>query len=177
VTRPHRPRDERGTALLESPFAIITLLAIGLGVFWVGNIVLRYHQLEEAVRAGSRYGARTYFAPGGNGQRRRTSAQITTFTSNAARPIVVTVEIRCGTTLVDSAAPGDGGLTVCSDPENQAAHPAGSFLQVRATATVSRNDPIMGLARSVNALFSLMFAGKPLPDAVTVSDSSVATVE
>jgi hypothetical protein len=172
-----RFRGERGTALVEAPFAICILLAIGFGAFWIGNIVLRYHQLEEAVRAGSRYGARTYFAPDGAGQRRRTAAQITDFTTQAASPIVATIEIRCGKTLTESSVSGDGGLAPCSDPQDQSAHPAGSYLQVRATATVSQNDPVMELSRSVNTLFSLLGAGKPLPEAITLSDSSVATVE
>ena len=117
-------RSEDGTALVEAPAAICILLVIGFSAFFIGNLVLRYHQLEEAVRAGSRYGARAYFAPNGNGQRRRSAAQISDFTIQAASPVVATVEIRCGATLIESTAPNDGGMVVCSDPENQTAHPA-----------------------------------------------------
>jgi Flp pilus assembly protein TadG len=172
-----RLRGERGTALVETPFAICIMLGIGFGAFWVGNIVLRYHQLEEAVRSGSRFGARAYFAPDGQGQRRRTAQQINDFTVQAASPIVATIEIRCGQTLTESTSPGDNGLAVCADPQDQTTHPAGSYLQVRATATVSQNDPIMELARSVNTLFRLIRVGDVLPNSITLSDSSVATVE
>lgn len=169
-----RLRGQGGTALVEAPVAICILLGISFAAFFIGNLVLRYHQLEEAVRAGSRYGARSYFAPDGSGQRRRTAQQINDFTVAAASPVVPTVQIRCGATLTES---GPGALNACPNPENQSAHPAGSYLQVRATATVAQDDPIMALARSVNGLFRAIGAGNPLPNSITLSDSSVAIVE
>jgi hypothetical protein len=166
-----RRHSERGTALLEAPAAICILLTIGFSALFIGNLVLRYHQLEEAVRAGSRYGSRAYFAPNGGGQRRRTAQQISDFTVSSASPVVATVEIRCGSSLNGST------MTVCGDPQDPSAHPPGSYLQVRATATVAQDDPIMALARSVNVLFRLIRVGDVLPNSITLSDSAVATIE
>lgn len=166
----HRRRDERGSAMVEAPAAIIVILSIGMGAFFIGNLVLRYHQLEEAVASGARYGARAQLVPGAGAARRRTAAEITAFTQQAAKPLgAVTVEITCGDDLatLDSQPP-------CANPE---LFPSGRYLQVRASTVVASNDPVMAIARSVNGLLNAIGAGEPFPPNVTVTDSSVALIE
>jgi hypothetical protein len=162
--------------MIETPVAIVTLLVFGLGAFWIGNLVVRYHQLEEAVHSGARYGARAYYAPGDGANRRRTAGQIRTFVQTAAQPVAgVTVQIRCSSTraALDSPASScNGGAE--PDPSNQA---AGTYIQVRSSAVVASDDPIMAVGRSVNSLFSTFGLGTPFPNQVTVTDASVAIVE
>ena len=74
-TRKLRMRGQSGNAMIETPFAIVVMLVFGLGAFWIGNLTVRYHQLEEAVHSGARYGARAYYAPGQGANRRRTADQ------------------------------------------------------------------------------------------------------
>lgn len=165
-----RRGDERGSAMVEAPAAIIVILSIGMGAFFIGNLVLRYHQLEEAVSSGARYGARAQHIPGGGPARRRTAAEIAAFTQQAAAPLgSVTVEITCGDDLATLAA-----QPPCANPE---LFPSGRYLQVRATTVVASNDPVMAIARSVNRLFDAIGAGEPFPPNVTVTDSSVALIE
>lgn len=161
-------RTERGTAMIEAPFAIIVILAIGMGAFWVGNIVSRYQQLEEAVHAGARYGSRAYAAPN-TGARRRTNPEITAFTTNAADPLsTVAVAVQCGT--------DPNALAPCSNPET---YPPGTYLEVTASAPVASNDPILGLGRSINGLLDVMLPGSPspFPESITATESSVAVIE
>ena len=165
--------SQRGNAMIETPVAIVVMMIFGLGAFWVGNLTLRYHQLEEAVHSGARYAARAYYAPGSGSARRRTANDIVTFTTRAAQPVSsdpsFTVEIKCGADLATLDAQPQ-----CLNPELQ---PTGTYIQVRASAVVAKTDPIMALGRSVNAVFSTIGVGSPLPDQVTVTDSSVAIVE
>ncbi len=163
-------RAERGSALVEAPFAIIIILVLGLGAFFIGNIVLRYHQLEEAVGSSARYGARAQTIPGAGAGRRRSAAEITAFAQQAAQPLAgVTVEIKCGTDLATLAA-----QPACANPE---AEPAGRYLQIRASSVVASNDPVMAIARSVNSLFGAVGLGRPFPPNLLVTDSSVALIE
>ena len=165
-----RASHESGAALIEMPFAIIVLLFLGMGAFWVGNIVTRYHELEDAVHAGARYGGRAYAHPSHNG-RRRTVAEITTFTKAAAEPLdahTMTVTVRCGT---DPDAVG-----LCPNPE---AMPPGTYLEVSASAPVAPDDPVLELGRSINGLLGLLLPGnpQPFPQSITAAESSVAVIE
>ena len=170
-------RGQGGNAMIETPVAIVVMMVFGLGAFWIGNLVVRYHQLEEAVHAGARYGARAYYAPGQGANRRRTANDIVTYTTTAAQPVSTsnpsqvqfTVGIKCGSSLATLDAQPS-----CANPENQS---SGSYIQVRASAVVAKDDPIMAVGRSVNALFSTFGLGTPFPNQVTVTDSSVAIVE
>jgi Flp pilus assembly protein TadG len=174
-------RNQRGNAMIETPVAIVVMMVFGLGTFWVGNLVVRYHQLEEAVHSGARYAARASYAPNDGANRRRTAVQIANYVRTAAQPVSstdpskFTVDIRCSSTLAALDTPAsecNGGSE--PDPSNQA---SGTYIQVRASAVVAKDDPIMALGRSVNALFSTVHLGSPFPDQVTVTDSSVAIVE
>ena len=178
-----RLRSQRGNAMIETPVAIVVMMVLGLGAFWVGNLVVRYHQLEEAVHSGARYGARTYYAAGQGASRRRTANDIVTYTTTAAQPVSTSdpqnvqfsVRIRCSSsldTLDTPASDCNGGSEL--HPEDQL---AGTYIQVRSSAVVAKDDPIMAVGRSVNALFSTFGLGSPFPDQVTVTDSSVAIVE
>ena len=163
-------RDERGSTIVEAPAAICVILALGLGAFFIGNLVLRYHQLEEAVGAGARYGARATAVPGGGAERRRSAAEITAFVQDAADPLAgVSVSIKCGDDLATLDAQPE-----CANPESQ---PAGRYIQVRASTVAAEDDPVMALARTVNSLFGAVGAGEPFPSTVTVTDASVAIVE
>ena len=163
-------RDERGSTIVEAPAAICVILALGLGAFFIGNLVLRYHQLEEAVGAGARYGARAAAAPGGGADRRRTAAEITAYVQDGADPLSsVTVSIKCGDNLATLDSQPE-----CANPEFQ---PAGRYIQVRASSVAAQDDPVMALARTVNSLFGAVGAGEPFPSTVTVTDASVAIVE
>ena len=164
-------RTERGTAMIEAPFAIIVILAIGMGAFWVGNIVTRYHQLEDAAHAGARYGSRAYAAPD-HGGRRRTAADIVAFTTAAAAPLAnVGVTVKCGT--------DPNALTPCAPPSGPETYPPGTYLEVTASAPVASNDPIIGLGRSINGLLDAMLPGSPspFPQTITATESSVAVIE
>ena len=163
--------DERGTAMIEAPFAIIVILAIGMGAFWVGNIVTRYHQLEDAAHAGARYGSRAYAAPN-TGARRRTAAEIANFTTKAADPLqTVSVTVKCGT--------DPNALATCAPPSGPETFPPGTYLEVTASAPVASNDPILGLGRSINGLLDAMLPGSPspFPQSITATESSVAVIE
>jgi len=170
-------RSQRGNAMIETPVAIVVMMVFGLGAFWVGNLVVRYHQLEEAVHSAARYGARAYYAPGQGANRRRTANDIVTYATTAAQPVSTSdpknvqfsVELKCGSDLATLDAQPS-----CGSPENQA---PGTYLQVRASAVVAKDDPIMAIGRSVDSLFSTFGLGSPFPDQVTVTDSSVAIVE
>ena len=167
-TKSRRGRDQRGAAMVEAPFAIIVILAIGMGAFWVGNIVTRFHQLEDAAHAGARYGSRAYAAPD-TGARRRTVAQITNFTATAADPLTnVTVAVKCGT--------DPNALTACPNPEVM---PPGTYLEVTASAPVAASDPVIGLGRSVNGVLGVLLPGdpNPFPESITATESSVAVIE
>src|SRR5205823_14754307 len=76
---------QRGSAMIETSVCICVVLAVALGALWTGNIMLRYYQLEKAVQAAARYGARSETVPGGGAVRRRTSAEITSFLTKAAQ--------------------------------------------------------------------------------------------
>jgi Flp pilus assembly protein TadG len=167
-TRLNLRRDERGAALVEAPFAIVILLVFGMGAFWIGNVVTRYHELEDAVHAGSRYGSRAFAAPD-TGARRRTAAQITAFTTSAAEPLTtVNVSVKCGT--------DPNALSACPNPEVM---PPGTYLEVSASAPVATNDPVLALGRSINGLLSTIVPGspRPFPQTITASESSVAVIE
>ena len=43
------PRDEQGAVLVEAAIAVIIILGVGLGGYWISSVVSRYHQVEEAV--------------------------------------------------------------------------------------------------------------------------------
>lgn len=163
-------RTEQGAALVEAPAAIVVILAIGMGAFFIGNLVLRYHQLEEAVGAGARYAARAATVPGGGAERRRTAAEIETYVQFAAEPLAgVDVQLRCGDDLATLDAQPD-----CTNPELLA---PGRYVQVRASSVVAADDPVMAIARTVNSLFRVIGAGEPFPPSATVTDASVALVE
>lgn len=161
-------RSERGAALVEAPFAIVILLVLGMGAFWIGNIVTRYHELEDAVHAGARYGSRAYAAPDKVG-RRRSTPDIVDFTKQAAEPLTtVNVSVNCGT--------DPNALTACPNPEVM---PPGTYLEVSASAPVATNDPVLALGRSINGLLSTIVPGspRPFPQTITASESSVAVIE
>lgn len=165
-----RTRDQRGAAMIEAPAAIVVILGIGLGAFFIGNLVLRYHQLEEAVATGARFAARASTVPGAGAERRRTAEEIVTYVELAAEPLAgVTVSIRCGADLATLDAQPE-----CTNPEAQ---PPGRYIQIRASSVVAEDDPVMAVARSVNALFGAIGAGEPFPPSATVTDASVALVE
>ena len=84
-----------------------------------------------------------------------------------------TVQVRCSSTLAALDSPASD----CATPGQLENQTAGSYLQVRASAVVAKDDPIMAVGRSVNSLFSTFGLGKPFPNQVTVTDASVAIVE
>ena len=85
------PRDEQGAVLVEAAIAVIIILGVGLGGYWISSVVSRYHQIEEAVAAAARYGARNEYNPqfsscanGVCSTRRRTANEIVSYTTCAA---------------------------------------------------------------------------------------------
>src|SRR5438309_5971671 len=85
------PRDEKGAVLVEAAIAVIIILGVGLGGYWISAVVSRYHQVEEAVAAAARYGARNEYNPkytscanGVCSTRRRTANEIVTYATCAA---------------------------------------------------------------------------------------------
>lgn len=167
-----RSRDERGASLVEAPFAVALVLAIGLGAFWIGNIVVRYHQLDKAIEAGARYGARAEFAPGDGANRRRSGEQVVNQIVQAAAPVVVDPTA----VTVECSASTEGPWSACNPNDATVARP-GTYLKVRASAVVADDDPVMALARSVNGALSILGAGDALPETVTLTDASVALIE
>ena len=162
---------ESGAAMVEAPIAIAVLLMLAFGAFWIANIGVRHHQLNEAVNAASRYGARSYYAPGGNVERRRSIPEIKAFATKAAGPLADTIqpgdiEVFCGS--------DPGNLATCAD--SRAVGP-GDFIEVRVTARVESDDPITSIARSVNGLLGSIGAGDALPERVRMTESSIAIVE
>src|SRR5437867_1216671 len=102
-----RGRDERGTVLIEAVVASVIILGVGLGGYWLASVVTRYHDLEEAVAAAARFGARNEYNPrygtpsnpctnssGTNvcSTRRRTANEIVSYTTCAAHidPVTTT---------------------------------------------------------------------------------------
>jgi len=166
-------KNESGSAMIETAVCITVVLAVALGAVWTGNVMLRYYQLEKAVQAATRYGARSETIPGGGASRRRTTAEITAFLQNAAqngRPAIdvskLTVTVQCGAT--------PSVIGTCTNPENQ---PSGTYLQVKAALVVAADDPVMAFARSVNGVLGALHIGAPFPSTVTVTDTSLAIVE
>lgn len=161
--------DERGDALIEAAVTMALVLAVGLGAFWVGNLVLRYYQLEKAVQTAARYGARSEYLPGGGPARRRTAAEIQQYTIGAADPVLLTpadVVITCG--------PLATALSACPNPELQ---PAGTFLHIKTSSVVASNDPVMAFARAANGLLHVLGVGSPFPTSVTITDSALSITE
>ena len=162
---------ERGTSMVETPVAILMLLVLGMGAFWVGNIVTRFHELEDAVHAGARYASRAYAHPDHSG-RRRTEPEIVNFTKDAAEPLdrnTMTVTVKCGT--------DPNGMGPCvGGPQ---AYPPGTYIEVSASAPVATTDPVLELGRTVNSLIGLLVPGspEPFPQSITASESSVAVIE
>lgn len=168
-----RNNRERGAALVEAPLAIVLVLSMGLGALWIGNVVLRYFQLDKAVEAGVRYGSRAEFAPNDGAQRRRDRAQVVAEVRQAGAPVV----IEAADVTVECAAETAGPWTSC-DPRTASVARPGTFLKVRATAVVAHDDPVMGLARTANALTQFFGAEEgPFPPSLTLTDSSVALIE
>ena len=98
----------------------------------------------------------------------------------------VTVEVFCappGSGAADSAftkcpLPDDPAVPKTTyGPEDRVHWPAGSYLKVRATLTIGRDNPIIALGRGINGLFSSLGMGKPFPDQMHLTDASVAIIE
>ena len=173
MTATRSNRDERGAALVEAPLALVMILSLALGALWLGNVVVRYYQVDKAVEAGARYGSRAEFAPGDGPIRRRERTQVVAQVQQAGAPVSIdanAVSVQCANTTA-------GPWFDCNPRDTTVARP-GTYLKVGATATVAHDDPIMATARSVNALTRLFGAETgPFPDSLTLTDSSVALIE
>src|SRR5437764_3798602 len=110
-------RDEQGAVLVEAAIAVIIILGVGLGGYWISSVVSRYHQVEEAVAAAARYGARNEYNPqfscanGVCSTRRRTANEIVTYATCAAHLDPSTTH-PCPNWPENGADPDAGSVTV-----------------------------------------------------------------
>jgi len=141
--------------LVEAAIAVIIILGVGLGGYWISSVVSRYHQIEEAVAAAARYGARNEYNPqypstcanGVCSTRRRTANEIVTYATCAAHLDPKTTH-PCPNWPENGADPDAGSVAVqvfCAPPT-----PPGSSAKVNDSA----------------------FTKCPLPDDPTVSKTT-----
>ena len=88
----HRiPRDERGSVLVETPFAIGIILLLLMGVTTLVQVAWTDLALSSAVRATTRFASHVDYVPGsGSAARRRTEDQVKDWTAEVAEEAHVT---------------------------------------------------------------------------------------
>ena len=163
-----RWRDERGSALVETPASLAILLLIILGFLTLVQAAWTHHQLADAVRDGARYATRADWDPETTftGSRRRTEAEVQEWTARVASkvgvdPDEVTVVVRQkGTGQVISLA---------------AARP-GDEVVVRISSAV--DGPAYGVMAGVANAAGAVFGARPFdPDGLPVSAEAVTYIE
>ena len=153
-TASHR-RTDRGAAIVELPLVFVAVSIFVLCVTALGQVLLDYHHVSGAARAGARYATKSDFDPTRapvSATRRPSDAEVVEFTRRAAAPI----------------APEQIDVEVAPDPI------VGRGAVVAASHTVS-GGPYDLVTGTANALLDLLTLG-PLPP-VTVRATSTAVYE
>jgi hypothetical protein len=147
--------NEDGSAIVELPFTFIAITIFVLCVTALGQVLLEYHHVSGAARAGVRYATKSDYDPmraTATSSRRPSEAEIVAFTQQAAAPLPP-ADVTVG--LIPDTIAGPG-LTVTASHDVS----GGAYGVVTGTA---------------NALLGLLTID-PLPD-VTVHASSTALYE
>jgi Flp pilus assembly protein TadG len=88
--RDRRRRDAIGAAMVELPFTFVAISVLVLCITALGQVMLDYHHVSGAARAGARYATKSDYDPTrvpASSSRRPTDAEVVAFTTQAAEPL------------------------------------------------------------------------------------------
>ncbi len=165
-----RLRGERGGALVETPFAVIVMAMLAIGVVTLTQALYIHLKLSSGVRAGARYAARTDYDPASaSSSRRRNEQQVRTYTVEVTAADLdddpLTCDPRCVTVSVEG-----GSQTLATAVR-------GDEVTVRAATVV--DNPLYDIGAALtNTLAGLLGQGPVLdPDGIGVEAESLAILE
>jgi len=168
MTARRLPRDERGSVLVETPFAIGIILLLLMGVTTLVQVAWTDLALSSAVRATTRFASHVDYVPGsGSAARRRTEDQVKEWTAEVADEAHVT--------------PDDVEIVGTHEPSGVDA-PLDELVsgdQITLTVTKRVDNPLYRIAATVtNAAAHLVRAGDVFdPNGVGVKAGSSTYVE
>ena len=160
--------DERGSVLVETPFAICIILLLLMGVTTLVQVAWTDLALSSAVRATTRFASHVDYVPGsGSAARRRTEDQVKEWTAEVADEAHVT--------------PDDVEIVGTHEPSGVDA-PLDELVsgdQITLTVTKRVDNPLYRIAATVtNAAAHLVRAGDVFdPNGVGVKAGSSTYVE
>ena len=137
-------RDATGAAMVELPLTFVAISVLVLCITALGQVMLDYHHVSGAARAGARYATKSDSDPTrvpASASRRPTAAEVVAFTTQAAAPLPDT-EVDVELTPDDLAG---SGLTVA------VSHPVGGGAYGLVTGTANALlgvldlDPLPGI--------------------------------
>jgi hypothetical protein len=161
-------RNERGSVLVETPFAIGIILLLLMGVATLVQVAWTDLSLSSAVRATTRFATHDDYVPGsGSAARRRTEDQVKQWTADVAAEAHITPD--------DVAIVGSHEPSGVEAPLDQLV----SGDQITLTVTKRVTNPLYRIAATVtNAAARLVHAGDVFdPNGVGVSAGSSTYVE
>ena len=168
-----RLRDEQGSAIVESPFAIGIVLMIAMGVLTITQIAWNHMDLATSVRDASRYASRAEWDPSAEtvtSARYRTVGEVKAFAARAGSESGVTEENVVVTVVRDDEP-------VTPAPSNDFVLKLGDHVTVQILNTVS--NPLYKTAASItNAVTGIFPVGHVFDeDGVRITASSSTYVE
>jgi hypothetical protein len=161
-------RGERGSAMIEAPFAVCIVLLLLMGVTTLVQVAWTDLTLSSGVRTATRYASHVDYVPGsGSADRRRTAAQVEQWAADVAAEAEVHPE---DVTVVGRHLPSGTE----APPEELV---AGDEVTVTVTKTVT--NPLYRVAASItNAAAHVVGAGDVFdPDGVGVKAEATTYVE
>lgn len=162
------PRDERGSVLVETPFAVGIILLLLMGVTTLVQVAWTDLALSSAVRATTRFATRVDYVPGADSaSRRRTAEQVKEWAAEVAAEAHVTPD---DVTVVGTHQPS--GIEA---PIDQLV----SGDEITLTVTKRVSNPLYRVAATVtNAAAHLVHAGDVFdPNGVGIKAGSSTYVE
>lgn len=164
-------RNERGGAMVETPFAVVIMAFLAMGIVTLTQALYVHLQLASGVRAGARYASRTDYDPAASppsSSRRRSEQEVRAYTVEATGADLSADALTCDPRCVLVTVSSGGTLPNA---------PRGAEVTVRAETVVDNALYDIG-ASFTNALAGLLGQGQLLdPAGISVSAEALAILE